>query len=97
MLKKSLTVVLLVLFSGSLMYSKIKRLPEIELPKRIKIISQSSAQTYTKISAIDLSDNTLIILVVSSTGSYYCYSTGIKIDPKTQPFVQGQSSPTDDD
>ncbi len=93
-MKKIMTLVLmftLLCFING--YAKTDKFETGELPKEIKIISQSSQQVFTYITAIDLSNNELIIIQIYNGQSYACLRTGIICDPKKQDNIIGSSAP----
>jgi hypothetical protein len=91
-LKKSL---ILGLFLCITFYSFSKSTEEV--PKNIKIISQSCSSGYMFLTVIDLDSNKVVILTYGcdgiSTRLISCLKTGIKIDPNKQGFVVGTDAP----
>lgn len=79
-------------------YSLNNQIPRnLDMPKEIIIISQSGTMYQLWITAIDLSNNELIILIYSHSGSESeienVIRTGIKIDPSKQLAVKGTDGP----
>lgn len=101
MKKKLMILMIMVAFMTTTVWAKAadhnRTLPSNgELPTHMTIISQTSEANQTIITAIDLSNNELVIICISSSVLYdhgiSCSRTGIIMDPN-QPLVQGSSRP----
>jgi hypothetical protein len=68
------------------------KLEEIDVPKNVMVVSQSSDPNgFTNFSAIDLSNNDLVIIVFKGDdGSVKCYKTGAKSEPGKQAPIPGK-------
>lgn len=90
--KKIFVLMLLFVFSVFFIHSASTNFQKIELPKNILIVSQSSQNGSTVISAIDLDSNELLLIYFQWDGEYKCYKTGIKCDPNKQQKIDGKSA-----
>ena len=92
-MKKIIFMIIIITISTFFTFSK-----DFEVPKNVKIISQSCAMTSFFVSVIDLSNNEVIILEYSTKAGLMgklinLIRTGMFVNPEKQSFLEGKDCP----
>jgi hypothetical protein len=95
-MKKTISIIIILLLLSINLNGASKDKLKSLIPKKIKIITQSSTQLTTQLTVIDLENNEVVILTIGGMSGDIneINRTGIICDPNTQQPVPGKDAPS---